>query len=158
MRMYALNQTAGRRDFAAAFTILLTVTLLAGAASAETLKTFSKGCIFHVLFDADFWVNLLTAKVTVITFHLTVNQSNVSQVSIYLMSLKRHNFNKVVNLTTIWAIKLVAKIKSYFSVLFSHKCSSIYFTASVALGNGAGVGVAIGKSLLSPMPPPSLTT
>lgn len=38
MRMYALNQTAGRRDFAAAFTILLTVTLLAGAASAETLK------------------------------------------------------------------------------------------------------------------------
>ena len=36
--MYALNQTTGRRGFAAAFTTLLTVTLLASAASAETLK------------------------------------------------------------------------------------------------------------------------
>ncbi len=38
MRMYALIQTTGRRSFAAAFTILLAVTLLADVASAETLK------------------------------------------------------------------------------------------------------------------------
>lgn len=38
MRMYALIQTTGRRSFAAAFTLLLAVTLLADVASAETLK------------------------------------------------------------------------------------------------------------------------
>lgn len=38
MRMYALIQTPGRRNFAAAFITLLAGTILAGTASAQTLK------------------------------------------------------------------------------------------------------------------------